>query len=343
MNRPEDFERIFDGVRPWAGNVPRGFGVDFVGTFTDARFRVNWRGNPSSIGGRFLQTRVPTLVDPQGEEEDHAFEVGNWNGERWFEAVDWFAAARAARDRFVMVTLGAWHGSQAIGSARALQLVNPMPYKLVAVDPVPENIVCTRLHMANNGIDPDAQWLIPLAISDRNDPLFFALGPREMGSQNCFSTNEKLAREDYLRDFIQSGQTQQALENLLLHGTTGIKKPGAAGETGTEIAAEIKYVSSITMGDVLGPLDVVDYLESDIQESEILVFPPFIDLLRRKVRRIHIGTHGQRVHVSLHDLFVQHGWEIVFSYEPETEHHTSLGSFKTGDGVLTVVNPKLVR
>jgi hypothetical protein len=128
-----------------------------------------------------------------------------------------------------------------------------------------------------------------------------------------------------------------------LHGTTGIKKSSLTEGTGKEIAVEIKYVSSITLGDILGPFDVVDYLESDIQESEILVFPPFIDLLKRKVRRIHIGTHGAGVHASLHDLFAQHGWEIVFSYEPETEHHTSLGTFRTGDGVLTVVNPKLVR
>ena len=47
------------------------------------------------------------------------------------------------------------------------------------------------------------------------------------------------------------------------------------------------------------------------------------------------------MHASLHDLFARDGWEIVFSYEPETEHHTTLGSFKTGDGVLTVVNPDL--
>ena len=173
MNRLEDFEAIFDGVQPWAGDVPRGFGVDFVGTLTDARFRENWRGDPLSIGGRFRQTRLPTLVDPP-EDEDYSFEVGNWNGERWFEAVDWFAAARAASDSFVMITLGAWHGSQAVGSARALQIVNPMPYQLVAVVPVPENIAYTRQHMWNNGIDADAQWLIPLAISDRNDPLFFS-------------------------------------------------------------------------------------------------------------------------------------------------------------------------
>jgi hypothetical protein len=64
-------------------------------------------------------------------------------------------------------------------------------------------------------------------------------------------------------------------------------------------------------------------------------------LLSERVRRIHIGTHGRDVHWRLHDLFATHGWEIVFSFQPDAEHHTSLGTFRTGDGVLTVVNPRL--
>jgi hypothetical protein len=82
-------------------------------------------------------------------------------------------------------------------------------------------------------------------------------------------------------------------------------------------------------------------LESDIQQSEILVFPPFIDLLTRKVRRIHIGTHGKDVHQSLHQLFDQNGWDIVFSYEPNAKFDSPLGKFETNDGVLTVKNPTL--
>ena len=67
--------------------------------------------------------------------------------------------------------------------------------------------------------------------------------------------------------------------------------------------AEIKLVSAVTLRDVLAPFEFVDYLDSDIQQSEIIVFPPFLDLLKRKVRRIHIGTHGKDVHRSLHELF----------------------------------------
>jgi len=61
--------------------------------------------------------------------------------------------------------------------------------------------------------------------------------------------------------------------------------------------------------------------------------------LRRKVRRIHIGTHGRAVHIALHDLFAKDGWEIVFSFEPNATHESALGTFSTNDGVLTVRNP----
>jgi hypothetical protein len=71
------------------------------------------------------------------------------------------------------------------------------------------------------------------------------------------------------------------------------------------------------------------------------VFPPCIDLLGKKVRRIHIGTHGTDVHKALHDLFQQNGWDIIFSFEPNATFDTPLGCFDTNDGVLTVRNPRL--
>jgi hypothetical protein len=78
-----------------------------------------------------------------------------------------------------------------------------------------------------------------------------------------------------------------------------------------------------------------------MQQSEATVFPPFIDLLRGKVRRVHIGTHGAQTHRMLQDLFVADGWEIIFSYPPEMAHKSELGNFLTNDGVLTLRNPDL--
>jgi hypothetical protein len=69
------------------------------------------------------------------------------------------------------------------------------------------------------------------------------------------------------------------------------------------------------------------------------VFPPFRRLLKRKVHRIHIGTHGKDVHRALLQMFIEDGWEIVFTYEPDSVHETVLGTFAMNDGVLSVRNP----
>src|SRR5712671_4855233 len=55
---------------------------------------------------------------------------------------------------------GFWRHGKREGACRALQLLNPMPYKLVAVEPVPQNVQRIRRHMRDNGIDPDDQWII---------------------------------------------------------------------------------------------------------------------------------------------------------------------------------------
>ena len=99
----------------------RGFTVDFLGTLTDVRFRERLPREPGSDAPRHVTTRAPTIAD----------------GEIWFEAVDWSVAARQARERFVMMTLGAWYGAQAVGSYRALQSLNPLPAKLVIVEAEP--------------------------------------------------------------------------------------------------------------------------------------------------------------------------------------------------------------
>jgi hypothetical protein len=322
MNKLLDYANVFDGLKPWAGQVPKGYLVDFLGTLTDASFRAMFGVNPNSVGGAYQQTRLPTIED----------------GEEWFEAVNWIVAAREARNHYSMATLGACYGAQAVGSYRALKLVNPLPYKLVAIEPEPENYEWTRRHMRANGIDPDNQWIIKAAISAHNDPILFPVGSPGTGAQNCVATNDKAARKIYADEVIAGGRANEVLRNLMVNNSTGITKNLVPGHS---FPAEIKLVSAITLADVLGPFNVLDYLESDIQQSEILVFPPYMDVVKRKVRRVHIGTHGKDVHNTLLELFQRDGWQIVFNYEPNSTFESTLGNFSTNDGVLTARNPNL--
>jgi FkbM family methyltransferase len=318
-------QRLFDHIKPWAGFVPKGYSADFLGILTDFRFHVLSGIDPAAVGGVHVQTALP----PMG---------GGANAEGWFEAVNWIASARAARGQYVMVTLGAHYGAQAVGAYRAVQLLNPMPCKLVAVEPEPENCAWMLEHMQTNGIDPDDHWLISMAISNSNEPIYFPVGAPGTGANNSYATNENAARQQYVEAFIREGRAEDALRNLILNNTTGLQKDLLPG---CNVMAEIKLLSCVTLEDVLGPFNRVDYVESDIQQSEILVFPPCIEVLRKKVRRIHIGTHGLDVHESLLQLFADDGWNIVFNFAPNTTHETAIGTFTLNDGVLTVTNPDL--
>ena len=318
------YQRLLDEIKPWSGPVPRGYMVDFFGILTDANFRSEWGVNPASAGGVNMATTISPLKGA--------------NGEWWFEAVNWIEAAREARDRFVMITLGACYGAQAVGAYRALQMINPLPCKLVAIEPVPDNYLWVRKHFRDNGIDPDQHWLVQQAISDRNEPVYFPIGAPGSGANNCIATDTLGERRIFAENLIAAGKAPEVLENLLLSNSTGVIKNLLPGQ---DAAAEIKCVSAVTLRDLVTVFDVVDYIEADIQQSEIRVFPPFIDLLKQKVRRIHIGTHGAETHQMLHDLFAGNGWEIVFSYAPDAWHESGLGAFETNDGVLTVRNPDL--
>lgn len=316
------YSNVFDGITVHQGKAPENFYVDFLGTMTDARFGTDTRRHPGVMGGGKVKATSPTLAD----------------GEDWFEAVSWLEAARAARQEFTMITLGAAYGAQAVGACMALKALNPMPYRLVAVDADPGNIAWVREHFANNGIDAGKQWLIEAAVSDTNDPVYFPVGAPTSGAQNCVATNEKEARAVYFDGFVSNGQAVEALKALLLENRTGIRKK--LGDREDQIA-EIKMVSALTLADILGPLREVDLLESDIQQSEIIVFPPFMDLLDRRVRRVHIGTHGQDVHDELARMFKKAGWSIQFDFAPNGEYESSLGKFSTNDGILAATNPAL--
>jgi len=315
-------EHAFDDIEPYAGTPEAGFFADWLGVLHDGTTRGFLGLSREIFGGVAVTTRRPVLSD----------------GEPWFESVNHVEAARDAKGQYVMITLGACYGAQATGAAAALRAVNPMPFKLVAVEPDPVNFAWTKQHFRDNGMDPDDHWLINAVTGESNSPIFFPVGAPGSGAQNSFSTNEAAARENYVSALIGSGKQDEALRNLLLRNTTGLKKSLLPGEG---FDAEITLLSAVTLADILGPFAFVDYLEADIQQSEILVFPPFMDILKRKVRRIHIGTHGVDVHDTLANLFRRKRWHIIFDFPPNSSHTHSLGSFNLCDGVLTVLNPEL--
>ena len=313
---------LFEKAKPYSGAPPVGYFVDFLGTLIHSDFRIPNGADPNHAKGGFVATRRPTISD----------------GEFFFEAANWFLSANEARNNFTMMSLGACYGGQIVGSVLALNTINPLPYKLIAVEPEPTNVKWIRRHFLDNGINPEDHWILSSVLGENNMPIFFPVGNPAIGAQNAISTNEFEARKNYVKEFLAAGDLEKVLTNLLLENKTGLSKsivPGA------DFVSEIQLLSSITLDEVLGPFQRIDYLESDIQQSEIIVFPPARATLKRKVRRIHLGTHGKDVHQILKDMFLADGWEVIFDFEPNSNFETDLGTFSTNDGVLTVLNPML--
>ena len=106
----EAFADVFKDIQPWSGNVPPQFIVDFLGMLIDIEFHpmlfTDPNFDPDPVGGGFEQTAIPRLADVRTPAD----------AEAWFEAVDWVVSAREARDRYVMITLGANYGAQAVGA-----------------------------------------------------------------------------------------------------------------------------------------------------------------------------------------------------------------------------------
>jgi hypothetical protein len=313
-----EIEVLLDRIKPWSGDVPAGYVVDALGILTDARFLVSRTG---PFEAHYETTQRPSLA--------------TW-GEGFLELADWLLAARDARGYFVGVSLGAAYGAQLVLASKALAAINPLRYRLVGVEPVPENCAWIRDHMALNGIDPEEHWIVQAALGPDNEPVLFPVGAPGSGRTGCTDTNAALSRRTYAALICARGSAEQALENILSYNSTGLGYDLGAGFEG-----EVKFVSAVTLHDVLMPFDQVDLLEADIQHAEINVFPPFIDVLNRKVRRVHIGTHGREAHELLSALFSGAGWEIVFDYAPDTRHITELGPLELIDGVLSARNPAL--
>ena len=315
-----EIDELLSLIEPWSGDVPAGYDVDFLGILTDGKF-LWYRTEP--FAGRHVSTSRPTL---------------STHGEGLFEIADWIVSTREARGRYVAISLGACFGSQLVGAWKALQAVNPLPSMLVAVEPIPENCRWIRSHMVRNGINPDDHWIIQAGMGFDNEPILFPVGAPGAGRNNCVAINSAQSRRTYVHVLRRDGDSERVLENILLHNSTGIVEDFGGGFSG-----EVKFVSAVTLRDVLSPFDHVDLLEVDIQQSEVAVFSPYMELVSRKVRRAHVGTHGHDSHDIMRALFLRSGWEIFFDYSPETRHMTERGPLNIGDGILSVRNPKFAR
>ena len=241
----------------------------------------------------------------------------------------------AARGRFVMVELGGGYAARSVDAHRALQNLNPMPCQLVIVEAEPTHFAWAKRHLEANGIDPADHWLIKAAVSVDSDPKLFMRGAGVYYN----GIVEPADVETVVKQIIDVNNTEQALRNLMTAGRCGMQIPynSAAGRD----LFDYEFVSTIPLADILAPLPHVDLMDIDIQGAEDTAIEPAMDLLNRRVKRVHLGTHGADIHRGLWELFFEHEWICEFDYPPFSQNATPWGQFETMDGILHFQNSRL--
>lgn len=222
--------------------------------------------------------------------------------EQMFEWITIVETILAAEDYYVMVDLGAGYGRWLVNAALLARRFKRVPF-VIGVEAEDTHFCWMKEHLNDNQIAPVEQQLIHAPITGQRRDVPFTIG--------------------HANDWY--GQA------VLPSADTGF---------GHWPNAHVEMRPSIILQDVIGDTPVVDLLDLDIQGMEAEVVSSSIELIERRVKRIHIGTHSRQIEDTLRKVMTAAGWEPRFDYPCGTSNHpTPAGPVDFGDGVQSWINP----
>lgn len=294
MPEPEIFERFGH----WAGDVEPGWTVNWLGVRTRAKIQ----GLEAARAIRHVETAPP----PPSED--------------FFEWLDVLESVSESQGRYTIVELGAGWGRWLANAAAAVRRLDPArPFLLVGVEAEPTHFRWLRLHLRDNGIDPDDHVLHRAAVSADDGTVRFRRGNPAAWYGQAIERPDPAVR--------LAGPVSR-----VLRWAGNAARDRRAGE-------RVSGVRSLSLDTILGPLEHVDLLDADIQGAESEVFEAARDVLAAKVDRVHVGTHGVENEEGLRALFKGLGWELRYDYPGGHVSETPWGPVPFEDGAQSWLNP----
>lgn len=189
---------------------------------------------------------------------------------------EWAGVLRSvldAQERYVAIELGAGWGPWLVSAATAANRRGITDVRLVGVEAAATHYEFLCQHFVDNGLAPDRHRLLLGAATAEDGFVEFP--------------DLSDAPADY-------GATLHVGDALLDRGTrpSVTRVPGYSLET------------------LLAPFDAADLVHVDIQGSEADVVSAARDVLKKKVWRLVIGTHGRAVEQRLLEVLSADGWRL---------------------------------
>lgn len=303
-----DHHPIFSEMPRWRGRREPGFFYNFLGVKT-RNYYVNQKDTlvPKNSQKKPDLEIIPRLPDFDSEYFD------------WIEILD---SVKSAKDKFVMIELGAGYGRWMVNAAVGVRLMNPVPVKLVAVEAEPIHYTWIKEHFADNGINPKNHQIINKAVSPKTSLVRFWIGnPSEWYGQ-MIAHDQTYSHSDVLKFHINS------LIRPLLPNRRRIPED-----------KKTIFMKSISLNRILSDHQIVDLVSMDIQEMEFLVIEDSLRQLNQKVKKIHIATHLPELEEKIRALMHHNKWKNSVDYRCMSTNKTPYGDIYFQDGIQTWINP----
>jgi len=295
--------KIFNYFPRWAGILEREYAwATFVGAKIHHSFAIEYQKGETD---RYIQSNYPDI------------------NEEYFEWIDLLDSVHNSRQKFIMVELGAGYGRWIVNAAKVFEIANiPIPYLMIGVEAAETHFKWMKEHIVNNNLPFKNFRLIQAAVGEKNGRCLFPMGiPNTSYGQSIIKKNDNIS---VFRACIKK------VRNSFLQDPS----------TSLEIDMN-KHVKVFTLEKILDGIDKIDLIDMDIQGTAFEVLNAAKDIINKKVKKIHIGTHSIKIEEELRVLFSSLGWNKIWDFQINSKSDTEWGTIKFSDGVQSWENPYL--
>jgi hypothetical protein len=230
--------------------------------------------------------------------------------EEFFEWLDLLEAVHSSRDRFVMVELGAGFGRWGIRGSLLAQQRGLTRIDVRFVEAEPQHAAWLREAVSLNHLTENAT-VVEGALCYSQAPVPFLLSHVKECEDPAAWYGQALWQS-------QLPETGEIYCGKRIYGADGYRQV---------------LVDPVTLRDLIADVDVVDFLDADLQGAEIDLVQNDIDVMTARVRSVHIGTHGVEIENAIRSAFCRAGWINRWDFSLQATHETPHGIIDFGDGV----------
>ncbi|MBI1778615.1 MAG: hypothetical protein HYR63_25015 [Proteobacteria bacterium] len=303
--------------------------ADCVENFVGAKTRHEYEAElpPTSAG-----QKMPFSVSGRSLTTDEDPSLPERLSEDYFEWIDMLEAIDQAKGQFVMVELGAGYGRWLVNAAAAVRRhkVRPnIPARFIGVEASPLRFRWLVQNFKDNQIDVATNRLVWGAVSDDEEPGFFPIYHAHwIGNQGHTygapfekSDGSRFQRVDLKTDLNKLYPDVEYYVCNAAPGQLFIKVP------------------SFSLARLIAVCPRVDLIDMDVQGAELAIVRSGMAELSRKVKRVHIATHGEDIEREIAQTFAASGWQNVWCMPYNRVHATIYGEMYFCDGIQGWKNP----